>query len=96
MRGPGHCGTQEKNSRNDGNAFTGRVMLLFDGIHLASDESPEELIIEALSIGLNPNWIQESRSGIIHFDVFGSPAKRLTVNCTRRDLVKRAVRYEHR
>lgn len=61
-------------------------MIYFDGVHLATDGSIEELHIFAQSIGLKREWFQ-SHPRHPHYDVFGSPARLLEVNCTPRELV---------
>jgi hypothetical protein len=66
-------------------------MILFDGIHLASDKSLAELHTTAQSLGLHYGWFQ-GRARIPHYDVFGSKAKQLQKNCTPRELAQRAVR----
>jgi len=68
-------------------------MILYDGVHLVSDSSLEELHAEAERIGLKEIWFQKPACGIPHYDVFGTPAKKLTVNCTRKELVRKAVRF---
>jgi hypothetical protein len=66
-------------------------MILFDGIHLASDKSLAELHIEADRLALHYTWFQ-AKARIPHYDVFGSKAKQLQKNCTPRELAQRAVR----
>ena len=66
-------------------------MILFDGIHLASDKSLAELHTAAQGLGLHYGWFQ--RAGRIpHYDVFGAKAKGMRINCTPRELAQRAVR----
>ena len=63
-------------------------MIYFDGVHLATDSDLSELHREARLIGLKREWFQE-HSRHPHYDVFGAPAKRLAVNCTSRELLRK-------
>lgn len=73
-------------------------MILFDGVHLTSDVSVEELNNFALShkIGLKMQWLQSKK--IYHYDVIG--CKVLVVQkllqpinfVSSKELVKRAIR----
>lgn len=67
-------------------------MILFDGVHLASDETLTELHRIADQLGLKRAWFQ-SECPVPHYDVFGRLAAKLTVNCSVRELVLQAVRY---
>lgn len=62
-------------------------MILFDGTHMVSDESLDELHAEAERIGLHRDWFQPHPRHS-HYDVFGAPKDILTVNCTTRQLVE--------
>jgi len=64
-------------------------MILFDGIHLASDESLDELHAFAKSVGLKREWFQDHPRHP-HYDVWGTPARSLAVNVTSRELVRLA------
>ena len=62
-------------------------MILFDGVHLVSDESEDELHEFAESIGLRRKWCQRG-----HYDLFGSKValalKNGAVEATARDCVR--------
>lgn len=62
-------------------------MILFDGIHLASDVSLEELYEEIDRIGLKRSYLHQGK--IPHFDLFGKQALKVVKNCTSKELVKR-------
>jgi len=49
-------------------------MILFDGVHMGTDGTMEELFAEARRIGLKDSDVQRSTLGILHFDVWGKPA----------------------
>ena len=61
-------------------------MIWFDGIHMASDESIEELYAEANKIGLKKEWLHNGR--IPHFDVWGKFLEKVNKNCSSRELIK--------
>ena len=54
-------------------------MILFDGTHLTSDTSIEELREFAASVGLKREWEQVSNKGVIHYDVWGFRAGQIGV-----------------
>ena len=64
--------------------------------HLVSDTSTEELLAAAVEAGLQPAYLQISNSGLIHFDVFGRPLRRLleagVAEVPELELVKRGLR----
>lgn len=60
-------------------------MILFDGIHLASDVSLEELYEYAERIGLKKYYLHNGK--IPHFDLFGKIASKVIKNCTSKELV---------
>ena len=60
-------------------------MIWYDGVHLASDVSLEELHEEAAKIGLKRNWLHNGK--IPHYDVMGRFLKKIVKNCTSRELV---------
>lgn len=62
-------------------------MILFDGVHMASDVSLEELKQEALKLGLKEKWLHESK--IPHYDILGKYKKKIEKNCSARDIVLR-------
>ena len=68
----------------------GRVAVIywFDGIHLMAP-TEAELHQVAASVGLKPEWFQ-AHPRHPHYDVWGAPAKRLRVNCTPREMIRRA------
>jgi hypothetical protein len=68
------------------------MMILFDGVHMTSTESLEELFEAAKDLGLRRRWLQRSNGGILHFDLFGAKAKALPKNCEGRDIVARGIR----
>lgn len=61
----------------------------FDGIHLMAP-TDEELHNVAVSIGLPRSAFQYDarHSHHCHYDVWGAPAKKLTVNCTTREMLR--------
>ena len=63
--------------------------------HLVSDTSTEELIAAAVAVGLQAKHIQISHHGLVHFDVWGRPLKRLLEAgvqvVSERELVERAI-----
>jgi len=67
-------------------------MILFDGVHMGTDGTMEELFAEARRIGLKDSDVQRSTLGILHFDVWGKPATLVTINCTKREFARRAKR----
>jgi hypothetical protein len=62
-------------------------MILFDGVHLATNGPIEELHEFAQSIGLKREWFQDHPRHP-HYDVWGKLASRIEVNCTARDIVQ--------
>jgi hypothetical protein len=69
------------------------MALYFDGIHLATDADLEELHAEAERIGLRRCHFQ-NHPRHPHYDVWGAPARKLTINCTPRKLVQACFRKE--
>ena len=66
----------------------GRVRYWFDGVHLMAP-SLDALHEVAASIGLKREWFQD-HARHPHYDVWGKPAEKLTVNCTTREMLRRA------
>ena len=67
-------------------------MILFDGVHMMTDHVDlQELHDKALEIGLRPISFQDHPVHP-HYDVWGGPRSRLTINCTSRELVRRCTR----
>lgn len=65
----------------------------FDGVHLmvGRGQALADLHVIARSIGLQRRWFQD-KPGLPHYDVWGAPAKKLSVNCTARKMVERCRR----
>ena len=43
--------------------------------HMWSDKSPEDLTEFGLKIGMHPEWLQKSRTGLIHLDLNSAKRK---------------------
>jgi hypothetical protein len=67
-------------------------MLLFDGVHLTSDTSLAELLRAAKLLRLRLKWLQISNGGVVHFDLVGRKAAKVTPNCKPQDIVRRGLR----
>lgn len=70
-------------------------MILFDGVHLATDGDLDELHKFAQSIGLKREWFQDHPAHP-HYDLFGSVARRVAKNCTSRELARKCSRSRER
>ena len=66
-------------------------MIYFDGVHMMTDGSLDELDRAADAIGLARKHFQPHRRHP-HFDVWGAPAKRIRVNCTTREMLRKCRR----
>lgn len=53
-------------------------MILFDGVHLASDNSWEELHVFAKKIGLKRSWFQEKKTHQ-HYDIISDRISALAI-----------------
>ena len=62
-------------------------MIWFDGVHMASDVSLEELFEKADKMGLKREWLH--KGNINHFDVFGYMISKIEKNCSSKELVKK-------
>lgn len=67
-------------------------MLLFDGTHLTSDTSLEELLRGADALGLRREWLQRAHCGVWHFALWGRMVRKVLVNARSRDVLRRGVR----
>ena len=67
-------------------------MIYFDGQHLMAD-TLKELHLKAVSIGLQEKWFQPHPRHP-HYDVWGAPAQRLTVNCTAKEMLRRRAELQ--
>ena len=73
-----------------------RSMIWYDGIHMMTDSDDlEELHAFAERIGMSRSKFQDHLTHP-HYDVWGARAKRLTVNCGSKDLLRRCRRHVHR
>jgi len=71
-------------------------MIWYDGIHMMTDSDDlEELHAFAERIGMSRSKFQDHPTHP-HYDVWGARAKRLTVNCGSKDLLRRCRRHVHR
>ena len=71
-------------------------MIWYDGIHMMTDcDDLEELHAEAERIGMSRAKFQDHPTHP-HYDVWGAPARKLTVNCGSKDLLRRCRLHVHR
>lgn len=69
-------------------------MIWFDGVHMMTDSDDlEELHLEAERIGLERAYFQDHPTHP-HYDLWGRWARRIGVNCTSRELLRRCRRPE--
>ncbi len=61
-------------------------VIYFDGQHLMAD-TLDELHAEAKRIGLKPEWFQ-GHPRHPHYDAWGAPRRKLSVNCTSRQMLR--------
>lgn len=75
-------------------------MMLFDGVHLTSTSSEAELAAVARLLRLDSRWLQVSNTGVVHYDLWGAPARRaaklIGTTCSPRTVARRGVRRRDR